>query len=195
MTYDFLSNDFDPAIYEAAKKYIQQCGGRIIRGVWSDVKVWENKAHELIGINPIWNLVEQPNGITDEGIHHVEDRFTDIDAPTLTLAPWHAGLINASGFTGVDSSDTMASHSGWVESTDYSESVRQLLGFGSAALRKISDSVSFSINTTVTIQGLLISSDNVKGGTTGTLFSTALFGTPPSLVTGNVLTANYTLSD
>ena len=192
MTYDFLSNDFDPDLLAQAIDQIQN-GQRFIKGHW-DVRAWENKAHQADGTSPIFSVAIL-NGITNEGIHHVLDRFTDIDAPTVTLAPWHAGLIDASGFTGIADADTMASHSGWTESTAYSESVRQLLGFGSAALRKISDSVSYSINATVTIQGLFISSDNVKGGTTGTLFSTALFGTPPALISSNTLTANYTLSD
>ena len=191
MNYDFMNHDFDPALLARAIEAIQD--GRLIRGRWN-VKAWESKAHELDGTSPI-AVAEFSNGITDEGIHHVLDRFTDFTGPEPTLAPWYAGLIDSSGFTGVDASDTMASHTGWTENQSYSESVRQTLSFGAAAARAISDSVSFSINATVTIQGLFVPSDNTKGGTSGTLFSTALFSTPPALVSGNTLTANYTLSD
>ena len=48
---------------------------------------------------------------------------------------------------------------------------------------------------TAIITGAFVVGDNTKGGTTGILFSTALFGTPPSLIASNVLTANYSLSD
>lgn len=192
MNHNFLNEDFDPRILAQAIEQIRS-GRRFIRG-HHVVRAWESKAHELDGCDPVWEA-SVPNGITDEGIHHVLDRFTDIDGPTTTLAPWYAGLIDNSGFTGVADGDTMSSHSGWSVNQDYSESVRQTLNFSSAASRAISDTVSFSINATVTIQGLFISSDNTKGGTSGTLFSTALFGTPPALVSGNTLTSNYSLSD
>lgn len=193
MTYDFMNHDFDPALLARAIEQIES-GRKFLIGRWSNVQAWESKAHERDGMSPMWTT-EFPNGITDEGIHHVLDRFTDITAPTLTLAPWAAGLIDASGFTGVADADTMSSHSGWTEATQYDESVRQNLAFSAAATRAISDSVSFAINATKTIQGLFVSSDNTKSGTSGTLFSTALFATPPALVSGNTLTANYTLSD
>ncbi len=192
MTYDFMNHDFDPALLARAIEQIES-GRKFVRGHW-EVKAWESKAHEADGTSPIL-CVEFPNGITDLGIAHVLDRFTDFAGPEVTLAPWHAGLIDNAGFTGVADADTMGSHSGWTESQAYSESVRQALTFGAAATRSISDSVSFSINATVTIQGLFVTSDNVKGATSGTLFSTALFSTPPALVDGNTLTANYTLSD
>lgn len=192
MTYDFLNHDFDPALLARAIEQIQS-GRKFIRGHW-DVQGWESAAHEADGTSPIF-CAKFDNGITDEGIHHVLDRFTDVDGPTTTLAPWAAGLIDNAGFSGVADADTMASHSGWTENEDYDESVRQALSFGSAATRAISDSVSYAINATVTIKGLFVPSDNTQGGTSGTLFSTAIFSTPPALVSGNTLTANYTLSD
>lgn len=171
-----------------------------IRGRWWDTRVWNNQAHLdawRLGKKSAMpgRLIDINNGVTDLGIHHVLNRFTDNGAPEATLAPWHAGLINNSGFTGVANSDTMSSHSGWTENSDYDESVREALTFGAAASRTITAQVQFTMNQNVTIQGLLTSSDNTKGGTSGTLFSTALFPSPPPLVIGNVLTSNYSLSD
>jgi hypothetical protein len=166
-----------------------------IRGHWN-VETWENMAHRLTNKDPMSRLA-LPNGITDEGIHYLlEVGFrSDAGMPVSQLAPWYAGLINNSGFTGLDPADTMSSHSGWSESTDYTESVRQTLAFAAAASRAISDDVSFTINATVTIEGIFVTSNNTKGGTTGTLWSTAQFSTAPALISGNVLTANYSLSD
>lgn len=175
----------------------QQLG---IHGRWSEVRVWHNHRHLAAfragarRVKPLFD-VDIFNGITDLGIHHVLNRFTDNAGPELTLAPWHTGLIDNSGFTGVSPGDTQASHTGWVENQDYDETVRELLGFGTAATRTITAQVQFTMNQIRTIQGLHVSEDNTKGGTTGLLFSTALFAVPPPLVVGNVLTANYSLSD
>src|SRR5262245_19022938 len=38
---------------------------------------------------------------------------------------WYLGLINNSGFSALAAADTISSHDGWSESTDYTESVRQ----------------------------------------------------------------------
>jgi len=184
---DFSSNNFNPA--ELARYKRQASPGSFIRGRWADVTAWEGEAFKS---RKLWTK-DFPNGITDVGIHYALDRLTDVGSPAAVT--WYAGLIDNASFTGVAAADTSASHSGWIENQDFSESVRQTLGFSAAAARTISDSVSFSINATVTIQGLFVISESTKGGTTGTLFSTALFSSPPVLVSSNTLTANYALSD
>jgi hypothetical protein len=197
-----FNRDFDP---DKLREYLSslnqdtlgnvlaEMGHRFLAGKWRSICAWRDQAHADSRKDPLWHLALQPNGITDVGIHYALDRFTNVGSPGANT--WYAGLVDNAGFTGDSPSDTMASHSGWTENQDYSEAVRQTLAFSAAASRTISDSVSFSINATVTIRGLFVTSDNTKGGTTGTLFSTALFGTPPALVSGNVLTANYSLSD
>lgn len=177
---------------EAARRRSAAKGRKFLFGVWG-LQAWESKAHEIDGRDPIFEFVDH-NGIVDDGIHYVLDRFTNVGTPAAKT--WYAGLINNSGFTGLSDSDTHASHSGWTESQDYSEGARQTLSFSAAATRSISDSVSFSINATVTIEGLFVSDTSTKGSVaSATLFSTAQFTSAPSLVSGNTLTANYTLSD
>lgn len=169
---------------------------RVVRGRWERIQIWRTvedyqafKRGEFVV--PLF-FDKFPNGITDVGIHYLlEAGFRSGSA----IGTWYAGLIDNSGYTGVDASDTMASHSGWSEATQYDESVRQTLSFGAAATRKITASVSFTMNATKTIEGIFVNSDNTKSGTSGTLWSTALFSTAPSLISGNVLTATYTLSD
>lgn len=154
---------------------------------WADFKKWGASS-----VKPLWEVAHK-NGITNEGIHYnLDTAFTNNDTAETA---WYAGLIDAAGFTGVDPSDTMASHTGWTESTAYSEPNRQTLSFPAASSRSITAAVSFTMNATVTINGLFVVSNNTKGGTTGVLWSTALYSTAPSLVSGNVLTSNYTLSD
>lgn len=177
--------------------------GRFIRGKWHGIRVWHNREDYdrfLIGrrVKPKLWLPDQPNGITDVGIHYLlEVGFrSDAGMPVAQEAPWYAGLIDNAGYTGVNPSDTSASHSGWTEITSqYDESVRQTLAFGVAASRAITASVSFTFNASKTVQGIFVINVNTKGGSTGTLWSTALFSSPPALISGNVLTANYSLTD
>ena len=177
---------------EEARQRAAAKGRRFLFGCWA-VQAWESKAHEQDGRDPIFELVDH-NGIVDDGIHYVLDRWTDVGTPAAKT--WYAGLIDNAGFTGLSDSDTHASHSGWTENTDYSEGARQTLSFSAAASRSVSDSVSFSINATVTIEGLFVADNSTKGSVAAaTLFSTAQFASAPALVSGNTLTANYTLSD
>jgi hypothetical protein len=175
----------------------------VVHGIWQHIRIWESEAHYRLfkagwAVKPLLILPDQPNGITDEGMHYLlEVGFrSDAGMPVSQIAPWYAGLIDNAGFTGDNPSDTMASHTGWTEiTTQYNEASRQTLAFPAASSRTITASVSFTMNASKTIQGIFVTSNNTKGGTTGTLWSTALFSTPPSLVTGNVLTANYSLTD
>lgn len=173
--------------------------GRLPHGRWTNVRVWHNReqfeySRKNILVAPKLWLPDFDNGITDVGIHYLLD--AGFRGTPAAISTWYAGLIDNSGYTGVAAGDTMSSHSGWTEiTTQYDEAARQTLSFGAAAARAITASVSFTMNATKTVQGIFVNSVSTKGGTTGTLWSTALFSSPPGLVAGNVLTANYTLSD
>jgi hypothetical protein len=54
----------------------------------------------------------------------------------------------------------------------------------------------FNINGTTTVGGAFLTSENTKGGTTGTLFSAADFGSPGdrSVVNSDTLSVTYTFS-
>jgi len=171
--------------------------GRLPHGKWTNARVFENWTHRRAWEagktrhSPII-IPDFLNGITDEGIHYLlEAGFRGGTAITA----WYALLIDNAGFTGVDATDVMSSHTGWAENVNYDESVRQTLSFGAAASRAITASVSFTMNASVTIQGIGVPSVSTKSTTTGTLWATALFSSAQALTSGNVLTANYTLSD
>lgn len=176
----------------------------LFRGRWTNPRVYRDRRaferHQSGLYVPKCDILELPdfnNGITNEGIHYALEVVLRGDAmtPVAQSAPWFGGLIDNSGFSGVAAADVANSHAGWVESDDYSESDRPTLPFAAASSRQCIATVSWTMNATKTIAGIFIIDDDTKNGTTGVLFSTALFSAPPSLTSGNVLTANYALTD
>lgn len=122
---------------------------------------------------------------------------TMFNALTQTGASsWVAGLINNSGFTGYNASDTMSSHTGWTEWTSYSQSTRVAWGQGSAAAAAITNAspITFDINGTGTIRGLFITTVSTKGGTTGLLWSAASYTSTVAVVPGDQIRSTYSLS-
>jgi hypothetical protein len=134
-----------------------------------------------------------PNGIVDVGLNHIlETQFRS----GTQVTSWFIGLIDNSGFSALSNSDTMSSHSGWSESTAYSNANRPQWTPGAASGRQITNSttVDFSINATATIKGIFVTSSNVKGGTSGTLWATAAFGANVPVQNGDTLKITYTVS-
>ena len=122
---------------------------------------------------------------------------------TTYTATWYLGLITGPGSgVSIAAGDTMASHAGWTESSAYSQSTRPTCTFGTPTTANPSvatnsaSQASFSMNATVTIAGAFLTSNNTKGGSTGTLYSAAKFTTPGdrSVVSGDTLSVTYTLS-
>jgi hypothetical protein len=108
---------------------------------------------------------------------------------------WYLGLIDDAGFSGLAATDTMASHSGWSESTAYSESVRPTWSPGAVSGQIISNSgapATFTANANVTIRGAFLVSNSTKGGITGTLWATGTFSVTQVLVSGQALKVTYT---
>jgi hypothetical protein len=146
-----------------------------------------NKDGKLLGI------YEVPNGIVDVGLNHILDTEFNGGTPITT---WYIGLIDNASFSALAAADTMASHAGWIENNDYTQSNRVTWTSGAAASRSITNAVTcdFSMNATKTIKGIFITSNNTKGGTSGTLWSTAAFGSTVSVNNGDTLKVTYTLS-
>lgn len=139
---------------------------------------------------------EGPNGITDVGLNKILDDMFDGGSAASPSGTWYCGLIDNSGFTALAAADTMASHGGWSESTAYTESNRVTWGVGAASSRSVTNAstMDFSINATVTINGIFIVDNNTKGGTSGTLWATASFSSAVSATNGDTLKVTYTVS-
>ena len=121
-------------------------------------------------------------------------------------AAWFIGLVNNTPTPSYAVADTMASHAGWVETTDYSGTDRATADFGTATTADpsvISNSVAsggtvatFGITGTVTIDGAFLTATQDNSTNTGVLFSVAAFESPGdrSVVNGDTLNVTYQFS-
>jgi len=140
-----------------------------------------------------------PNLVVNVGLQDMNTQYFTGSGYTAT---WYIGLYGASATNDPAPSDTAASHAGWVEVTDYSQSTRPACSFGTATTADpsvISNTLSpaaFSINASVTVGGAFLISNNTKGGSTGILFSAADFATPGDrlVVSGDTVNVTYTFS-
>jgi hypothetical protein len=137
---------------------------------------------------------EFPNGITDEGLNDILDVEFGGGSQKGT---WYIALIDNSGFSALDATDTLSSHSGWTEFTSYTESNRVEWVDDAAASRSKTNAntANFSVNATGNVYGIFVSSNNVKTtGTTGILWSTAAFSSVVATANGDTLKVTYTVS-
>ena len=142
---------------------------------------------------------EKHNLVVNVGLKDMNDKYFTGSGYT---AAWYIGLYGAASSNNPAAGDTMASHAGWTEVTDYSQSTRPAATFAAATTADpsvITNSASpatFSINGTTVVGGAFLTSDNTKGGTTGILFSASDFQSPGdrSVVNGDTLTVTYTFS-
>jgi len=108
-------------------------------------------------------------------------------------AAFFVGLKTAGS---ISAADTMSSKS-WTEITVYSNATRPAftaaVPVGGSTDNTASPAV-FNINGTATVGGCFITTNNTKGGTTGTLFSATDFAVARSVLSGDTLTVTYTIS-
>lgn len=147
---------------------------------------WEEKAHNLV---------------VNVGLQDMNDKY--FDGTTYTAA-WYLGLVVGPGSSNTYSaSDTMASHAGWTEFTDYSGN-RPLVVWNGATLAdpsvmsNSSSVASYTITGSGTVAGaFLVGSTGAvatKLDTNGILFSVANFQSPGDRVVANADTLNVTYS-
>lgn len=148
-------------------------------------------------VNPDGSVAEDwavPNAATTVGLNSLLD--VGFRAQTQITA-WYVGLINGSGYSAVSSADTMSSHSGWTEYTAYTETNRQQWSPSAASGGVITNSSVVTVTnggSAGSIQGMFLVSNNTKGGTTGTLYSTAVEASPRSLAAGATFQMYYTVT-
>jgi hypothetical protein len=125
------------------------------------------------------------------------DLLTQYFKGNAYTASWHVGLIDDAGFAAIAATDTMASHPGWAESTAYGNANRAGLILGTVSAGSIDNAAStaaFAINATAAIRGAFIASSNVKGSTSGTLYSAGTFAASRSVAPGDTLNVTVTLT-
>ena len=114
-------------------------------------------------------------------------------------AAWYLGLVTGPGSgTTYAAADTLASHAGWTENTDYTGN-RKSVTFGAATtanpsvIANTASPSSFAITGTTTIAGAFLT--NVASGTSGVLFSAGDFvAGDKSVASGDTLNVTYTFS-
>jgi hypothetical protein len=131
----------------------------------------------------------------------LQDMNTKYFTGSTYTASWFLGLVTGPGSsTTYAAADTLASHAGWTEFTDYSGN-RKAVTFGTATTADpsvISSSASpaqFSITGAGgTVAGAFLC--DVSSGTSGLLFSEADFQSPGDrvVVSGDTLNVTYTFS-
>jgi hypothetical protein len=136
---------------------------------------------------------EFKNRVVNTGLNDILDKYWK--GSTYTAA-FYVGLTDG---TPTDAAaDTMASHAGWTEVTDYDEATREVLTLGAVASQSVNNSsstASFTINATVTVGGIFVTTNSTKGGSTGTLIAVAAFPDGDrAAVDNDVLNATVTLT-
>lgn len=128
------------------------------------------------------------NTLTQEGI---EDLCTGIWSTLSGTRTCYFGVIDDSGFTGVDVTDTMAAHSGWTE-LDLGTRRAASASIGSGEV-DASGSGNFTAATACTARGLFICrGDSTEGGSSGKLWCAAEFnGGAQALLAGDTLSVSY----
>lgn len=134
------------------------------------------------------------NAITNEGKNNLLNRF--FNQTGTNTNDWYFGLIDATTFSSTNTSDTMASHTGWIEFEDYADD-RKAWGQGSAAGQSIAGvspfSFTFTNGSTVDLYGAFMCSDFQKGNNDGMLWNTAPFNAILPVQVDDVLNCSYTL--
>jgi hypothetical protein len=144
-------------------------------------------------------VAETPNLVVNVGLQYMAGSAL---TATSQITTWYLGLYGAASSNNPAAGDTMATHGGWTEVTDYSEANRPTASFAAATnanpsvVTNTASKAVFSINATTTVGGAFLTSNNTKGGSTGTLFSAADFQSPGdrSVVSGDILNVTYTFS-
>jgi hypothetical protein len=144
-------------------------------------------------------VAETPNLVVNVGLQYMAGSAL---TSTSQITTWYLGLYGSGSTNSPAAGDTMSSHIGWTEVTDYSEANRPTATLAAATnanpsvVTNTASKAVFTINGTTTVGGAFLTSNNTKGGTTGTLFSAADFSAPGdrSVVSGDILNVTYTFS-
>lgn len=144
---------------------------------------WEDQSHNLV---------------VNEGLKDMNDKY--FSGSTYTAA-WYIGLITGPGSgTAFSASDTLASHAGWTEFTNYSGARKApVLAAATLADPSVITNTASPASFTITGGGGVVGGAflaSVDSGTSGILFSESDFQSPGdrTVVAGDTLNVSYTFS-
>jgi len=139
---------------------------------------------------------QSKNLVVNVGLKDMCDKYFMGAAYT---AAWFIGVYGAGASNNPAATDTMAAHAGWTEEVPYSNATRVAATFVAATAANpsvITNSAApavFNINAVGVVGGAFLTSNNVKGGTTGILFSASDLQAPGdrNVANGDVLNVTY----
>ena len=134
---------------------------------------------------------EAKNIVTDTGIHHIME--AGLTTNSTEVVDWYIGLIGTSA-TNVSDTHTMGAHTGWTETTEYSEDTRpewsKTLSAQTCGNTGAKATFTLQVDGT-TIGGAFICSSKTAGSTEGILLSAAAFGSKKTGDSGDKLEVSY----
>lgn len=135
-------------------------------------------------------FVAHKNLVVNVGLDYFLDVALGLNSQAQ-ISSWYVGL-KGSGTPAA--ADTMSSHASWSEITDYSESTRPQWQGARSSGETASNSANkaqFTMSASTTVYGAFLTSDNTKGGTSGTLLSAGDFSSSKALSANDVLNVQY----
>ncbi len=178
-------------------KVVAEFGAALIRKAATHFPVGMSTLYEFECVGPDGRVKwrdQFTNLVVDTGL---DDLLNNQFLGTNYTASFFVGLTD--GAPTVAAGDTMASHAGWAEVSDYAEATRAALTLGAVANQSVSNAsnrASFSIDTDdTTIGGAFVTTDNTKDGAAGTLYGVGAFtGADKSADDGDTLNVTVTLT-
>jgi len=127
------------------------------------------------------------NALTNVGRNDLLDEY--LGNGGASSGAWYIGLIDNAGFSAVNVADTLTSHPGWTELTNYAADRPQWITAAASGLQinSSTDSV-FTFTAGGAVRGFLIAS--AANGTSGLLWSTTSF-TATSVDVGDKFVVRY----
>ncbi len=131
------------------------------------------------GIPRLLEKYEINNGITNVGKNYLFNVAFN-SASQIIQSAWAMSLIDGGSTPTLSSNDTMGGHGGWTEFTFYSSGTRVAWGSVTSTAQLVANVTlcQFDITSDGVVSGGFITSANDKGGSTGLLWSTGVFGSP-----------------
>jgi hypothetical protein len=136
---------------------------------------------------------ECANLVVNEGLDHVLNTVFHGGTPVGT---WYLALFEGN-YTPIATVTAATIAAASTESTAYDEATRPAYDEAASSAQSITNSASkatFTMNATKTIYGAFLASNNVKGSTSGVLFSAARFAAAKSVVASDQLLLTYTFN-
>lgn len=148
---------------------------------------------QIIRKGEVVDEFEFENLVVNQGINSMLNVYLNAQAG---ITNWFMGIFQGN-YTPVagDTAATIATNA--TECSSYTSSTRpqwQQAAASGQAITNAATRATFTFNASVTVYGAFLISNNVIGGTTGTLFSAAMFGAAKAVVTDDQLLLTYQFS-